>query len=136
MIGGCQLALASSCSRDFSTAGNPRPSAFIDSAGEPEIPIGITVRIKKAGKAPEDALPALRRLIVDALNGRSPDIDAPSLALARSMEEEQGHALRLVSGATLHLLSVALCVTGAPVYDASGCALTVRRAAQRAEDRT
>jgi hypothetical protein len=41
-----------------------------------------------------------------------------------------------VSGATMHLLSVALCVTRAPVYDAAGCALTVRRAAQRAEDRT
>ena len=48
--------------------------------------------------------------------------------------EEQGHAL--VSGATMHLLSVALCVTRAPVYDAVDWALTVRRAAQRAEDRT
>jgi hypothetical protein len=35
MIGGCQLALASFFSRDFSTASNPRPSAFIESAGEP-----------------------------------------------------------------------------------------------------
>jgi hypothetical protein len=47
-----------------------------------------------------------------------------------------GHALRLVSGATMHLLSVALCFTRAPVYDAAGCALTVTRGAPRAEDRT
>jgi len=50
--------------------------------------------------------------------------------------EEQGLALRLVSGATMQLLSVALCVTRAPVYDAAGCALTVHRAAPRAEDET
>jgi hypothetical protein len=52
------------------------------------------------------------------------------------LSEVQGHALRLVSGATMHLLTVALCVTRAPVYDAAGCALTVRRAAQTAENRT
>jgi hypothetical protein len=50
--------------------------------------------------------------------------------------EEQGHALRLVCGATTHLLSIALCVSRAPVYDAAGCALTVRLAAQTVEDRT
>jgi hypothetical protein len=49
---------------------------------------------------------------------------------------KQAHALRLVSGATMHLMSVALCVTRASVYDAAGCALTIRRAAQSAEDRT
>jgi hypothetical protein len=53
----------------------------------------------------------------------------------RARTGEQGDALRLVSGATMHLLSVALCVTCAPVYEAAGCALTVRRAAERAEDR-
>jgi hypothetical protein len=54
----------------------------------------------------------------------------------REEQEEQRHALRLVSGATMHLPSVALCVTRVSVHDAAGCALTIRRAAQGAEDRT
>jgi hypothetical protein len=40
------------------------------------------MRKKKAGKAPpEDAMPAPRPLIIDALTGRSPDAAGLSLAL-------------------------------------------------------
>jgi hypothetical protein len=38
----------------------------------------------------------------------------------------QGHALRPMPVARLRLLSIALCVDGAPVYDAARCALTAR----------
>ncbi len=38
----------------------------------------------------------------------------------------QGHASRHVPVANPRLLSIALCVDGAPVYDAAGCALTAR----------
>ena len=43
---------------------------------------------------------------------------------------QQGHALRPVPVATVHLLSIALCITRPRGYDAAGCALTVRCAGQ------
>jgi hypothetical protein len=69
-------------------------------------------------------------------SGSGRDPAGPRIGFAQKSKEEQGHALQLVSAATMHLMSVALCVTRAPVYDAAGSALTVRRAAPRAEDRS
>ncbi len=43
------------------------------------------------------------------------------------MSRAQGHASRPAPVASLRLLSIALCVDGAAVYDAVGCALTARR---------
>ena len=56
------------------------------------------------------------------LNGR----DSESKEEQGHALREQGHALRPVPAANLRLLSIVLCVDGAPVYDAAGCAPTAR----------
>jgi hypothetical protein len=46
--------------------------------------------------------------------------------MRREEREERGHALQPVPISRVHMRLVALCVAGAAVYDAAGCALTVR----------